>query len=57
MNRRMTRRSTAALTDARAWLAGHYGVEHALSMREVIESVEKHYPGGWDAFVTERRQS
>jgi len=49
----LTRESRAAMPAARDWLAGFYGTRHALSARDVIEDIHKHYPGGWDRFVTD----
>jgi hypothetical protein len=50
---RLTAESKRALPAARDWLDGHYGQRHLLTAAEVIADVDRHYPGGWAAFLTE----
>ena len=46
----LTREARRALPAARDWLAVYYGADHALSERDVIEDIQRHFPGGWVAF-------
>lgn len=54
---RLTDEAKRALPAARDWLAGYYGARHALSVRDVIEDVQRHYPGGWARFEAEASRS
>ena len=48
---RLTAESKRALPAARDWLESYYGVRHQLTVSEVIGDSERHYPGGWAAFL------
>lgn len=49
---RLTAESKRALPAARDWLECHYGTRHALTVPEVIGDIDRHYPGGWAAFLS-----
>lgn len=48
---KLTAESKRALPAARDWLVDHYGARHALTVAEVIEDINRHYPGGWITFL------
>jgi hypothetical protein len=52
----LTRESRAAIPAGRDWCETFYGQRHALSPSEVIDAIQRHYPGGWDQFLTDQSQ-